>query len=224
MSDSIVSGHTEGASGAAAILVAPNSTLTFHNGLLASNNNHINESSDPIAPGTIINLSSMAKTTSAAGYMAPGSPHYNYHLRNTSLAKDQATGSSTNDDYDLQTRPFNGISDYGADEYLPFPLFVRIGDGALQLDWSQDLGFLSGAVSSYEVIVTDCSGASPDQGSCGVPIGVGSATHFTLTGLSNFNEYTLTVYAKAGSNQIAESYSVSATPMDRQVFLPYINN
>jgi hypothetical protein len=156
--------------------------------------------------------------------MSPGSPNYNYHLRSTSLAKDQATGSSTSDDYDLQTRPYNGISDYGADEYLPFLLYVRIGDGALQLDWSQELDYLSGAVSSYEVTIDCGSGAPPDQGSCGAPIGVGSATHFTLTGLSNYNDYTLVVTAKAGSNEIAKSYSVSASPMDLLVFLPYINN
>jgi hypothetical protein len=66
--------------------------------------------------GTIEN--SYPVYASSAGFDSPGSPGFDYHLRDTSPAIDQATGSSTSDDMDGDRRPAMGGCDIGADEYV----------------------------------------------------------------------------------------------------------
>jgi hypothetical protein len=214
--DSIISNHTIGAIGAAAIVVASNSTLTLDRGLFSGNTNNLDEYDTGVA-----NDEANMSVAPTAGFMSPGSPDYNYHLRLNSPAKDMTAGSATSIDYDGQARPYNTISDFGADEYWTFALFAGIGDGALYLDWTQQSDYLSGAVNSYEIVVTCAPTDAPDQGSCGEPIGVGSVTHFTLTGLSNFVSYMLIVYAKDGSDRIASSASITVMPTDLLMYLPY---
>ena len=152
----------------------------------------------------------------SAGFIAPGSPNYNYHLRLDSAAKDQATGSAIAVDFDGQIRPYNSVSDLGAFEYWPFTLNAFRGNGTVQLSWTTGAGLLTGGLSNYEVVVTCAAGASaPTQGGCGLPINAGTSTTFTLTGLTNFKLYTIVVNARGSSNAlIATSTTVSATPTD----------
>jgi hypothetical protein len=94
----------------------------------------------------------------------------------------------------------------------------------LQLSWVAGVSVLAGGVSSYEVVVTCSAGANPpDQGSCGQPINAGTATTFTLTGLSNFKQYTLTVYARnTQGTVIANSTTIATFPTDLLLYLPLI--
>jgi hypothetical protein len=220
---SIIADHTEGGVSASAILVQQGSTLTFNRGLFAGNTKNTNADSLPVSPGTINGLSTMLIATSA-GFVSPGSPYYNYHIRLDSAAKDQAIGSTTADDIDGQSRPYNNVPNLGADEYWPFPLFVSSGDGTLRLDWTTGANVLTGGVDRYEVLATCSKGANPpDQGICGQPINVGTATTFMFTGLNNFKQYTLTVFARdASQNLIATSTTVTTFPTNLLIYLPLV--
>ncbi len=223
MDYSIIADHTEGKSRASAILVQQDNTLNLNRGLFAGNTKDTNADGSPMFVGTINGLSTML-SASSAGFISPGSSSYNYHLRLDSPAKDQAIGSTTADDIDGQTRPYNGISDLGADEYWPFPLFVAAGNGTLQLSWTAGASLLAGGVSSYEVLVTCSVGTNPpSQGSCGQPINAGTATTFTLTGLSNFKQYTIVVNARNPSRTlIATSTIVTTFPTNLLLYIPIV--
>lgn len=160
----------------------------------------------------------------SAGFVSQGSPNYNYQLRLDSATKDQATGSTTSDDIEGQSRPYNGVSDLGADEYWPFVLSVAPGAGTLRLDWTAGASVLAGVVNHYKIIVTCAAGANPPhEGSCGQPINAGAATGFTLTGLTNFKQYTVTVNAYDSSDVlIASSMIVTAMPTGILLYLPLV--
>lgn len=223
LSHSIIANHTGGGSLATAIAVQQGSTLIFNHGLFAGNVKNTNADGSPVPAGTINGIATMS-STSSAGFVSPGSPNYNYHLRINSPAKDQATGSTTVDDIDGQSRPYSSVPDLGADEYWPFPLSAAPGNGRLQLNWTTGASVLTGGVSSYEILVTCAAGANPpDQGSCGQPINAGTATSFALTGLSNFKQYTIIINARDSSHTlIATSTTAIAIPTDLLVYLPHI--
>lgn len=217
---SIIADHTEGGPGAVAVLVQQGNTLTFNRGIFSNNTQNTNADGSPMLPGTINGLSTM-QSVQSVGFISPGSPHYNYHLRYNSAAKDQAVGSTTVDDIDGQGRPCNNVSDFGADEHCPFALSVIPGDGTLRLDWTNGASVLSGGVAYYEVLVTCASGANPPaQGNCAQPINVGGVTTFTLTGLSNSKQYTVAVKAYDSSGVLlANSATVTAIPTDTPFYL-----
>lgn len=223
ISHSIIANHTGGGSLATAIAVQQGSTLIFNHGLFSGNTKNTNADGSPVPAGTINGIATMS-SASSAGFVSPGSPNYNYHLRIDSPAKDQATGSTTADDIDGQSRPYNSVPDLGADEYWPFPLSTAPGDGRLQLNWATGVSVLTGGVSGYEILVTCTAGANPpDQGSCGQPINAGTATAFTLTGLSNFKQYTIIINARDPSqNLIATSNTVIAFPTDLLLYMPIV--
>lgn len=218
---SIIADHTEGAFGAVAVLVQQSNTVNFNVGLFAGNTKNTNSDGSP-SPVGVINGTMLSKPS--AGFISPNSPNYNYHLRLDSMARDLAIGSSTADDIDGQSRPYNDVSDLGADEYWPFPLFATPGDGTLQLNWTEGAKVLIGGVNKYEVLVSCASGANPpNQGSCGQPIDAGMATTFMLTGLSNFKQYIVIVYARdASQNLIATSTTVTTSLTNRYIYLPLV--
>lgn len=224
LNHSIVANHTVGGEQATAVAVQVGSTLTFNYGLFSGNDDDTNAGNDPVPAGTINGLDTM-QSASSPGFISPGPPYQNYHLRLDSAAKDEAASSSMPLDFEGQTRPFDGAADLGGDEYHPFPLAVTPGDGTLRLDWTLGAeNMLTGGVNNYQVYVACSAGAQPpDQGGCGSTINVGSTTNFTLTGLSNFKDYTLTVYARDGAQfQIARSLEVTAFPTDLLVYLPIV--
>jgi hypothetical protein len=194
INNSIVANHTQGGSGAFAVLAQAGNSINFSRGLFAGNTTN---TSGPVnGLGNVISASS-------AGFISQGSPNYNYHLRLDSAAKDQATNGLASEDIDLQSRPFNSISDLGADEYWPFPLSAFPADSTLHLNWSAGVGVLTGGVSKYEVVVTCPAGANPpDQGNCGQPINAGTSTTLTLTGLTNLKQYTIVVNARNSSQTL----------------------
>ncbi|GAB4578741.1 MAG: hypothetical protein Fur0022_14770 [Anaerolineales bacterium] len=217
----IIANHTVGGDNATAVVTQVGSTLNLNQGLFAGNGKDTNADGSPVPVGTITGLDTM-QTAPSAGFVSPGNPHQNYHLRLDSAAKDQATTSALGIDFEGDARPYGASRDLGADEYHPFPLVVVGMDSALRLDWSNGFDQLTGGVNNYQVYVVCSAGAAPpDQGACGSTINVGSATSFTLTGVSNFDDYTLTIFARDGANvQMARSVEVTTFPTDLLIFLP----
>ena len=127
VNNSIIADHTEGASGAVAVLVQPGNTVNFNRGLFAGNTNNTNVSGVPLPSGTINGLTTML-SASSAGFQSPGAPDYDYHLLPDSPAVDEAVGSTITIDIDWQLRPVGVASDIGADEYqinIFLPLVLR---------------------------------------------------------------------------------------------------
>jgi len=165
------------------------------------------------------------QSVTAIGFIAPEPPHHNYHLRQDSPARDQAIGSPVTDDIDRQGRPYGNQSDFGADEYHPFPLSFVPGDGVIHLDWSSGSRVLQGSEGYYVLHLVSCeAGANPPQEvECGQSRNIGTLTTFTLTGLTNFKRYTIEIQAyDALGNWIATSERVVAFPTTIFVFLPVV--
>jgi hypothetical protein len=177
----------------------------------------------PIPPGTINGFDTMLYANSA-DFLSPGSPNYNYHLRMNSAATDQSAGSTMLNDIDLQSRPYNGISDFGADEYWPFDLSVTPGNGTLSLNWAAGASVLADGMNHYTIIVTCEPGANPPQeGNCEEPINVGALTSFTLTGLSSHKQYTVLVNAYDSLDfLIGTSMRVTTSLSSMFLYLPLI--
>jgi hypothetical protein len=100
-----------------ALTVYGGSTANLNTVMFYNNTNDTNANGKPVAPGTINQVNSHFPS-SPMGYVSPGSPNFNYHLQHSSPAIDQAVGSTTSDDMDLQPRPFGAARDIGADEYI----------------------------------------------------------------------------------------------------------
>jgi hypothetical protein len=218
-----VTNHTEGDSLATAIVVRVGSSLILNQGLFAGNSKDTNASGGPVPPGIITGLSTY-NSASSAGYISPGSPNYNYHIRLDSPAKDRASSSNLENDLDNQFRPFDNDSDFGADEYWPFALSVIPGFEIMNLDWSSGVSVLNGGVNHYEVIITCEAGANPPQeGNCSESINVGTLTNFDLTGLSYLKQYSILVNAYDISGVlISSSIVVILSLPNHWVFLPLI--
>ncbi len=123
ISYSIIANHTGFGASAAALHVKPGNTVTVNRGLYAGNSKDDNADGSPAPAGTFNGLASML-SASAVGFVSPGSPSFNYHITASSAAKDQATGSTTPIDIDLERRPFGPASDIGADEYVFYPFVI----------------------------------------------------------------------------------------------------
>ena len=210
-----------------AVHVWSTTTLNLNRNAFINNTDNTNSDNQPPSfggPGTINGYETSIFPASSS-YISSGSPNYNYHISQASTLKDQATGSTTTlVDVDGQSRPYNIVSDIGADEYVPFSLLVFPGNRSLRLDWAKDAGLLAGGVSHYEVLVTCPAGANPPaEGGCGVPIHVGMTTSFTLTGLSNFKQYTILIYAnRANDDIVATSVEITAFPTNHFVYMPFV--
>lgn len=219
MQNSILADHStaSGGAGQAALYVQNGTTASLTRTLFANNlSNTANQGS-----GTLTNTNPLS--AGSAGFMASAAPNYNYHLRPTSAAVDQASGSTTTVDLDGQTRPSNGVADIGADEAAPFTLSATGLPNTLLLGWSSASGIVAGAVTRYDVVVV-CTGggAAPTGYACGVPEDVGTVTATTLSGLTNLVTYTITVNAYDGATLIASSQTVATIATDRVNFLPQI--
>lgn len=220
---SIIADHTVGGSSATAVVVQVGTSLTFNQGLFAGNGNDTNADGFPVDVGTILGLTSM-QSASTAGFIAPGDPYQNYHLRVDSPAKDKATNSTQTVDFEGETRPYNSIADFGGDEYHPFSLTVSPGDQTLKLNWSADAEMLTGGVNSYWATVNCPPGANrPLEGACGVAFNIGNGTTFFLTGLTNFATYGITLAAHDASGAtFAQSETANGMPTDLIIYIPAI--
>jgi hypothetical protein len=209
---SIIADHTQ-ASGTIAIHAQSNNTVNLDTTLFSGNN------TDTGGGGTFTGIGT--NLSGNPDFVSAGSPNFNYHINNASAAIDQAGGSVTAVDIDTQSRALFGPSDVGADEYVPLFLTVAPNDQTLSLQWTADTNLLPG-LDHYNIVVTQEGGASaPIEGPS--PIDAGTATTFTLTGVTNDKNYTITIEARTSSNSlIASSNTVIAFPTDDIIYLPMI--
>jgi hypothetical protein len=88
------------------------------------------------------------------------------------------------------------------------------------LRWQVNLALLSG-LDHYQIIIDPAGGASrPTEGTS---INAGTQTSFTLTGLTNFKNYTITIEARNSTNAvISQSNTVTTFATDLIIYLPAI--
>ena len=115
LSHSIIANHTAETSGATAVVVLQGNTLNMNRVLFAGNTSNLNTNSVPLPPGAINGLNTVINASSA-GFASPGAPNYDYRITPGSPAVDQAAGSGTPYDFEMQSRPSGQAPDLGADE------------------------------------------------------------------------------------------------------------
>ena len=214
---SLVTNHGSNAT-AAALQVKAGSTITLVNGRWSGNLK--NHNAGETNAGSFIGLGNMT-TVDSPGYISPGDPNYNYHLRYTSPVKNLGSGSSMPVDIDSDWRD---QPDLGADEYAPFPLQGSSRDSALLLSWAINPGLVSW-LDHYELVVQCEAGANPPKEiGCGQPLNLGTRNSLLLTGLTNYKIYTLSVTAKDQAGATLDlSRILRAFVTDIHVFMPLIH-
>ncbi len=212
ISHSIFSDNTDFA-GALAIHAQGGNTVNLDNNLFENNN------TDTGGGGVFTGEGS--SFTGSPDYVSPGSPNYDYRINSGSAALDQAGTSNTAVDFENQSRSLNGDPDVGADEYNPIIVTVQARDSSLAVSWEGDSDLLPG-LDHYEVVVAQSGGASPpNEGPS--PIDAGNNTSISLTGVTNNENYTISIDAKNGGDSlIASSNTVTIFPTDDVLFLPLI--
>lgn len=214
----IFADHIANGAADAALYVQQGATVNLNQGLWSGNSKDTNVAG--YQPGTFNGLSTMR--SGVADFVLPGTPHYDYHIKGTSAARNQATTSSQAVDLDLDSRLLFPPADIGADEYLPIVLTVTpFAARQLRLSWKPDTG-LAATTHHYTIAFTKESGAvNPAEGAS--PINAGTATSLVLTGLTSSKQYIFTIQARNASNTVLDSSNnVAAAPADRFVFLPMI--
>jgi hypothetical protein len=123
-------------------------------------------------------------------------------------------------DFEGDERPGGCCPDLGADEYnLELRLSVMPSDQMLRLSWNQ---LPSADLASFTILYSRPAGASnASEGAPPILNVAPSARSFSLTGLSNYKLYSVTVVARDhNNNDLAASNTVAVMPSDLLVFLP----
>jgi hypothetical protein len=166
---------------------------------------------------------SFASGNDVVGSGDPGfesTAQHDYHLKSNSPAIDRGTGVGVLVDFEGDSRSAGAGPDLGADEYAPLLQLRAIPrDGGAQLDWP---GPALPNVASYAVVYSAATGASnASQGASPIANLPVNTRSFTMTGLTNYKAYVVTVVARDGSGtDLLVSNSVTVFPTDRFVFLP----
>jgi hypothetical protein len=108
---SVIANHKDGTGAVALHSKSDNSenVANLYRGLWANNSQNTN------TDGLFTGLDTMVQARSAS-FVSPGPPNYDYHIQETSMAKDRANDSTVSNDIDQQSRPSGNGSDIGADE------------------------------------------------------------------------------------------------------------
>jgi len=155
----IISNHVQGGNGASAVLVQTGNIITFDNGIFSGNNKDTNSNGSPMAVGTIFGLSTMMSVPSV-GFVSTNGFNNDYHILPNSPAINSAEGSFVNEDIDGETRPFNGIADIGADEYIAPTLVatpslvVQFADNSMQPIREVTINVSSGPSTTWTAVTS----------------------------------------------------------------------
>jgi hypothetical protein len=196
-----------------AVHAQPGNTINLYAGLFDTN------ASNSGGGGTITGLGTMI--SGPAQFVSPGSPNYDYHIKNNSTAKNVAATSSTEQDIDGDVR--DNLPDIGADEYVP-PMITQaygipITSGSVRLKW--DVINMDGILHHYEVAIICSSGASaPREVRCGSSLNIGEQQYLQLSGLTNYATYDAEIRAYNSQNNLLATKTISFMPTDIFVYLP----
>jgi hypothetical protein len=165
-----------------------------------------------------------AKLTNAVdGAPVIGNPRFanaaadDFHLQSSSAAIDAGLAlAQVATDKDGVARPKGAAYDAGAYEFVPaLTLYATPGNYSLRLGWSVNVTLP--VTSTWQI---DYGGPPGDQPSPITGI-TNTARAYTLTGLTNYAPYTVTLTARLGGAPVLTD-TVTAMPTDRFVFLPHI--
>lgn len=158
-----------------------------------------------------------AATMDEVHFVNPAS--HDYHLQINSPAVDSGLDVSSfgvNSDMDGEARPIGAGYDIGAFEFVPaLRLSGSAGDQSIDLHWQLDT--VPSGSTTWKI---EYSGSTGDQPSpmTGLPA---NTTSYTLTGLENYELYTITLSAMEGDTAVYTD-SITLMPTDQQLHLPFI--
>ncbi|MEM7332105.1 MAG: right-handed parallel beta-helix repeat-containing protein [Chloroflexota bacterium] len=144
---------------------------------------------------------------------------HDYHLQTGSPAVDRGTDTSSfgvTIDFDNQPRPTGESHDIGAFEFIPkLRLSGTSSDQLISLQWEID-----------DTLSTDITwkieSMSPLDSQPDIVDGLSEATRsYALNGLTNYEIYTITLYATENGVEIY-SDTLSLMPTDEQLYLPIV--
>jgi hypothetical protein len=188
---------------------------TLYEGLFDNNNS--NTSNFGNIDGLHTMISGPARFVDPAGL--------NFRIQHNSAARDATSSSKLPDDVDNEKRDQN--PDIGASEYivqLPQITSLRAAagvGGVVNVDWHGEN--MADLLHNYVLTVTCSVGASPPaQMGCGVPTDMGTATAVQLTGMTMYQQYTLTLKAYDSDQNLLAEAQTTAVPTDIFLFLPTI--
>jgi hypothetical protein len=155
-------------------------------------------------------------------FVAPGSPNYDYHIGPGSAAMDRAIDSVVTDDIRQTVRPLGNAPDLGAYEFDERAYGPRIVLGAashnriIQLSWQADVHLLPD-LDHFHIRYANTASEETARVEA-------SATSYLLSGLVNYQPYTIVVEGWNASNTVlVSSNSITAFPSDIAVFLPWLS-
>jgi hypothetical protein len=218
---SVIAEHTwTGASPPAALHVKRTNTVTLLAGRWSGNTKDSNANDTPSSShGTFINLGEM-QTIPSSGFVSPGAPNRNYHIRADSALRDAATSSTMAIDVDGDSRV--APRDIGADEYTPFLLMAIPTPAGQLLDWTLQANRVAG-IDHFLVVVSCAPGANPPaQITCGAPVNVGVQTRLLLAGLTAYVPYTSTVTARDAAGALVATSTTVVQGGPTFFFLPLV--
>lgn len=139
-----------------------------------------------------------------------------FHLQKGSSAIDRVL-SSVYHDIDREPRPFKIKADVGADEYVPIYLSVTPMDRMLALRWRSNPNLVQG-INKYQIL--SCERLTNN---CTTFLVDASVSSYSLSGLTNYQRYLITIEALDANGALLESSNtVEAFPTDQLVYLPII--
>jgi hypothetical protein len=213
ISNSIVAQHT--ATGNFAIQTQPNNPVTLQAVLFSGNESNYGGGGAFIGLGTII--------SGPVNFTSPGAPNYDYSLLGNSAARDASLNSTIPVDINRETR--DATPDMGAYEYrrpeITAVYGVPTASNSALIYWQvanmqEELGY-------FELTI-NCppGGNAPYQMACGVPLNVGAQTSYSLSGLTNYMEYSVKVSAYSATGQVLSQKTITIMPVDIFLYLPLV--
>jgi hypothetical protein len=205
----IIANHTD--SDLSAIHVKRSDTANLAHNLMHGNASNINS----FEAGTVNGMDTSIFTDPLFQIEPTADGSRAYQISPASPAVNQAIGST--EAVDSENGPRTDIPDLGAYEAAPFTISVKaIASQSLYVYWGQHRG-----VRQYRLDVKCPAGLSGN--SCNTStFHAGDTDGVTLTGLSNYANYTIDVGIVDASGNVSVSQSSTGMPTDLFVFIPNV--
>ncbi len=205
----IIADHAD--PGVAALHVKPSNTANLSHNLFFANSSNVNTSQ----VGTINGL----YTSIYSDPQFIGDAVQPFQIAATSPAVNRAVGST--EPFDMAGNLRQGVPDIGAFEAPPFRVTViQLSSESLRAHWGQQVG-----IDHYLLTVGCPQGANrPNEIGCNAPTAYpGNAESATLTGLTNYVNYSISVSAMDENGNALASDETVAMPTDIFLYTPLVH-